>query len=185
MSPHILLCSMCFALFAPQLGAAETAADLRAQIATGGTHANDEQRNSVSVDRCVMTTERWRNRPEQGWVLWSSFQFNMWNAELAYFQKDPPKNYFYAGEVEEPNPSGLVLVGFKMRGETTARFEKSEFRPRKGETAASPRGDGTSHYFERIDDFFFSMQGENVEAKAKLFTDAYIAYVRQYCTPIG
>jgi len=104
---------------------------------------------------------------------------------LAYLQKNPPKNYIYAGEVEEPNPSGLVLVGFKMRGETTARFEKSKFRPRKGETTASPGGDGTSHFYERFEAFFFSMQGENVEAKAKLFTDSYIAYVRQYCTPIG
>ncbi len=72
-----------------------------------------------------------------------------------------------------------------MRGETTARFERSDLRPRRGETTPSPRGNGTSHYYERADDFFFSMMGEDVEAKAKLFTDSYLAYVRQYCVPIG
>ncbi len=83
MLPKIVLSIVVFSVLTAKQAISETAADLRAQIVKGGTHETEKQRNSVSVDRCVMTTERWLNRPEHGWVLWSSFQFNMWNAELA------------------------------------------------------------------------------------------------------
>lgn len=154
-------------------------------IVAGGKHETDEQRNSVRIDDCTMTTERWLNRADEGWTLWSSFQFDMFMAEFDFVQKDPVQHYIYAGEKSGDDPNGLVLVGFKMRGEATARFEKSVHRPPKNETRPSPRGDGTSHYFEDTNSFFFSMQGSGVEAKANLFTQSFARYVASYCTPIG
>lgn len=161
------------------------AAELRAAILAGGHHETDEQRNSVSINSCTMTTQRWKNIKDEGWVLYSSFRFDMWSATLSFAREEGAPKYMYAGADSEPDPKGVALVGFKMRAGSEARFEKSVLRKPKGETRPSPRGDGTTHYYEQITNFFFSMQGIGVEDKARLFTESYDVYVREFCTPIG
>ena len=49
----------------------------------------------------------------------------------------------------------------------------------------TPRGDGSTYYFERKSSGFIIQQGPVVEEKAQLFTTGYIRYVQTYCANIG
>lgn len=156
-------------------------AELRARIEASGTHSFDDTRHSVKVEGCQLTTERWRDRPDHGWVLWSSFQFDMINAVLPTNSSDPGKSFLSVPINSDVPDERLVMIVFNMRDGTSARFEKSVLRPPKGDTKPSPRNDGTTHYFQDSVSFFFRMEGTDVDEKARNFVTAYQHYVSEYC----
>ena len=106
----------------------------------------------------------------------------MVNAKLGKDRRETGKKYVYVVLDVGPPEKGVGLVFFTMREGTLARQERSILREGSGETQPSPRGDGTTHYFREIEDFFFMMQGEGVEQKAATFAAGYERYVANYCT---
>lgn len=155
---------------------------LAREIEDAATHAFEDERHTVEVDGCQLTTFRWRDRPDHGWVLWTSLKFDMVNAKLSEGGRETGQKYVYALLDKGPPEKGIALVFFTMREGTLARQERSILRERSGETQPSPRGDGTTHYFRDIDDFFFMMQGEGVETKTAIFAAGYEQYIADYCT---
>lgn len=156
--------------------------DLILSIEAGGTNDFEDERHTAEIDGCQMTTYRWRDMPEHGWVLWSSFQFDMVDGILSANAGTQEPRYHYAIMEKGVTERGLVVIQFKMREGTFARFERSALRVASADTRPSPRGDGTTHYYQESDDFFIGMQGAGVAEKAKAFTEGYERYVREYCT---
>ncbi len=156
--------------------------ELVAALMQGGSHQFEDERREVQVDGCQMTTFRWREIPNHGWVLWTSFQFDMIDAQLNEDNRFPGKKYAY-GKLYDGTPEvGLALYGFTMRDGTLTRQERSVLREPSSDTSPSPRGDGNSHYYEWRDSMVISMTGPGVETKAITFTEAYDAYVSKYCS---
>lgn len=176
-----LICAgLLMCLFQPVIAGEQDA--LAREIEDAAMHAFEGERHSVEVDGCQLTTFRWRDRPDHGWVLWTSFRFDMVNAKLSEGSRETGKKYVYVVSDDGPPEKGMALVFFKMRENTLARQERSILRERLGKTQPSPRGDGTTHYFREIDDFLFTMQGTGVEKKAATFAAGYERYVADYCT---
>jgi hypothetical protein len=149
---------------------------------SSGSHEYEDERREVKIDGCQMTTFRWREIPEHGWVLWTSFQFNMDDAQLDEDKRFKDKRYAYAKLEDGPPEIGFAFYGFTLREGTFARQERSVLREPEGETEPSPRGDGTTHYYQQMDSILISMKGPGVEEKAIAFTASYVAYVNEYCT---
>ncbi|MEO9515904.1 MAG: hypothetical protein ABJH45_15635 [Paracoccaceae bacterium] len=114
------------------LSATQTFADGRANLIhvleTAGRHAYEDERREIEANGCQMTTCRWRDRPEHGWVLWTSFQFDMADAQLNEDERFPGKKYAYAKFKDEPEEIGIVILGFTMRDGTQTRQERSILR---------------------------------------------------------
>ncbi|MDE4306340.1 hypothetical protein PXK30_22140 [Phaeobacter gallaeciensis] len=151
-------------------------------LEASGKHFFEDERREVRVDGCQMTTFRWRDVPDQGWVLWTSFQFDMVDAQLDEDKRVPGKKYAYAKLEDGPPEIGFAFYGFSMREGTLTRQERSVLREPSKKAAPSPRGDGTSHYYEWRDSMLISMKGPGVEEKAITFTSTYDAYVKEFCT---
>ncbi|MEP6064809.1 MAG: hypothetical protein ABJ246_03160 [Paracoccaceae bacterium] len=156
--------------------------DLIHALETAGRHSYEDERREVKVNGCQMTTYRWRDRPDHGWVLWTSFQFDMADAQLNEDSRFPGKKYVYAKLKDEPEEIGMVIFGFTMREGTQTRQERSILRDPSSETQPSPRGDGASHYYEWRGDMLISMKGTDVKERAITFTNSYDRYVEEYCT---
>lgn len=146
-----------------------------------GKHIFEDERREVQVDGCQMTTFRWRDVPDHGWVLWTSFQFDMVDAQLNEDNRFPGKKYAYAKLEDGPPEIGFAVYGFSMREGTLTRQERSVLREPSKEVVPSPRNDGTSHYYEWRDNMLISMKGPGVEEKAITFTSTYDAYVKEFC----
>jgi hypothetical protein len=163
---------------------ADTRADLIAQIQAGGKHDFGDERHSVQVEGCTLTTERWQNHPEHGWVLWTSLSFAMVDAALSE-DKRTPGQYFFHIEMNDDPAQDMMIVTFKMREGTTARHEKSVLRKSRKETRPSPRNDGTTHFYEDQTNFFFMFRGPGTLDKGQAFSTAYRQYKQDYCTFTG
>ncbi|WP_159809633.1 hypothetical protein [Litoreibacter roseus] len=166
--------------------ASPAAADDRAQLIqvleSSGTHLFEDERREAHVNGCQMTTYRWRELADHGWVLWTSFQFDMADAQLDEDKRFLGKKYAYAKLSDGPPEIGLAVYGFSMQEGTLARQERSILREPSRDTEPSPRGDGNSHYFEWRESMLVSMKGPDVDAKAISFTSTYDVYVKEYCT---
>ncbi|MEL6681054.1 MAG: hypothetical protein AAFQ09_00235 [Pseudomonadota bacterium] len=164
---------------------AESQASLAAAIEDAATNEYQDERHSVEIEGCLMTTFRWRDRPGHGWVLWTSVQVDMVDAEINENALRPGEKFGYA--VRDPGPPeiGFGLIGFTMRPATLARQERSILREPSMETAPSPRGDGTTHYYEYREEFFFTLEGPNVGDKLRSFPILYDRYIENYCTFTG
>ncbi len=155
--------------------------DLIQAIESSGRHQFEDERHEVEVDGCQMTTFRWRDVPEHGWTLWTSFQFDMVDAQLDEDRRFPGKKYAYGKLEEGPPEVGFTIVAFTMRDGKTTRQERSILREPSGDTMPSSRGDGTTHYYEWRDTMLITMEGPGVEEKAITFTTSYDQYVKEYC----
>jgi hypothetical protein len=161
---------------------ADSREDLIVSIETAGSNEYEDERHRIEIDGCQMTTYRWRLRPDHGWVLWTSFRFDMVHANLVGDSRNPQKKSLYAAMQPGPPEIGLTMIAFTMRDGFLARQERSVLREASEATESSPRGDGTTHYYQYLDDFFFMMQGPSVEPKGPIFAEGYERYVRDYCT---
>lgn len=155
--------------------------DLVQALESSGSHLFEDERLEIEVDGCQMTTFRWRELPEHGWILWTSFQFDMVDAQLDEDKRFPGKKYAYGKLEDGPPEVGFALYAFTMREGTFTRQERSILRDPSGETMPSPRGDGTTHYYEWRNTMLISMKGSGVEEKAITFTTSYDEYVKEYC----
>ncbi|EKE67716.1 hypothetical protein B30_20071 [Celeribacter baekdonensis B30] len=164
---------------------AESRSSLAAAIEDAATNAFKDERHSVEIEGCQMTTYRWRDRPEQGWVLWTSVQVDMVDAEINENKLRPGEKFGYA--VLDPGPPeiGFGLIGFTMRPSTLARQERSILREPSRETHPSPRGGGSTHYYEYREEFIFTLEGPGVSEKVRKFPALYDRYVKAYCTFTG
>ncbi|MEP5728674.1 MAG: hypothetical protein ABJL67_04790 [Sulfitobacter sp.] len=151
-------------------------------IEDAGTNDYQDERHSVEIDGCQITTYRWRDRPDHGWVLWSSFQFDMVDAVLTANKGKSKERYLYARLEAGPPEIGFAIIPFKMQEGTFARFERTVLRPSTELTRPSPRNDGKSHYFQKSDDFFIGHEGPDVAQKATAFTQGFTRYVAEFCT---
>ncbi len=151
---------------------------LIAQIETGGQNEFGDERHAVKVDDCQLTTYRWKNVPDEGWVLWTSFDVPMMLVDLKENELTQEIDYFFL--VETDPQSTLIFLNGRDGFEFT--HEKPFHRKPKGEFTRSPRGDGTTHYFEKKSEVFIMHQGPDVQEKALLFTNAYVQYVRDFCS---
>lgn len=152
-----------------------------------GQNEFEDERHAVEITDCTIKTFRWKNHPDSGWTLWSSFEFPMQFAELPVTQI-PGGGVVHFISVDAPpdHPEGeMALIPFTMTDGEVARFERSNHRTRPPEARDSPRGDGTTHHIKDSDSFFVLHQGAGVVAKARAFTDAYVAYVKHHCTFTG
>ncbi|MEM8538236.1 MAG: hypothetical protein AAGF56_10280 [Pseudomonadota bacterium] len=146
-----------------------------------------DERHAVDVQDCTITTYRWKDHPETGWTLWSSFKFPINLAELPGVARSGNDfDYFVSvpGAQDRPESQTAIIV-FSMTGQEQARFERSNLRKRPYNAKNSPRGDGTTHHYMDADRFFIVQQGPGVIAKARAFTNAYRTYAAHYCTFIG
>ena len=170
-------------LLSSGFASADERSDLIAEIVEAATHAHDDERHEIEIDGCQITTFRWKELPDTGWTLWSSFRFDMADGELSASTTNSEDRFVYMPIGGKLDKTGIALVVFTMRDGTFARFERSNQRKQREGAWPSPRGDGTSHYFEKIDNFFFRLQGngELVESKARSFTTKYLLYIREYC----
>lgn len=179
-----LLFSALFAVLSPIALWADTRADLITQMETSAKHEFGDERHSLKVDGCTIITERWRNDPEHGWVLWTSFTFAMANAMLIEDIRTPGQYFFHIKLNDDPDQD-LMMVTFETRKGTTARHEKSVLRKSRKETRPSPRNDGTTHYYVDQTSFFFMFRGPGTYEKGLGFTTAYRQYTQDYCTFTG
>ena len=161
---------------------ADRKVDLVLAMERSGSHEYKDERRKVELDGCRMTTYRWRNLPEHGWVLWTSFQFQMDDARLDEDKRFPGKKYAYARLEEGPPEIGFAFYSLTLREGAFARQERSVLREPTAETQPSPRGDGTTHYYQQLDSILISLEGPGVEEKAITFTRSYDDYVNEYCT---
>lgn len=160
---------------------AESQSSRAAAIEEAATNTFKDERHSVEIDGCQMTTYRWRDRPEHGWVLWTSVQVDMVDAEINENKLRPGEKFGYA--VRDPGPPevGFGLIGFTMRPSTLARQERSILREPSRETHPSPRGGGSTHYYEYREEFIFTLEGPGVAEKVRKFSELYERYVEDYC----
>lgn len=180
---RLLLLALFASLFPLPL-LADTRADLIAQMETSGKHAFDDENHSVKVEGCTIITERWKNVPDHGWVLWTSLTFAMMDAVLDEDRNVPGQRFFYVPAKDAPK-NDLMFISFKTREGTTARHEKSVMRKSRKQTRPSPRNDGTTHFYEEQVSFFILFKGEGVYEKGFGFTTAYRQYKQDYCTFTG
>ncbi len=157
--------------------------DLARAIEAGVKHAYQDERLEAEVEGCQMTTYRWRDLPEQGWVLWTVFQFDMADASPREDKLRPGMKYAYSPLAKGPEGHGFAIIGFEMREGARVRQERSILRPPSGETQPSPRNDGTTHYYEWRDEFIFAFEGPDLEPKVAGLVQDYETYVKDYCTP--
>ena len=175
-----LLCPILLMIASPLIAGDRT--ELIQALENSGRHLFEDKRREVEVDGCQMTTFRWRDLPDHGWVLWTSFQFDMVDAQLNEDSRFLGKKYAYAKLKAGPPEIGFAVYGFSMREGSQTRQERSALREPSRETKPSPRDDGTSHYYEWRDSMLISMTGPRVEAKAITFTSTYDAYIKDFCT---
>lgn len=154
---------------------------LIAQIVAGGQNEWEDERHAVEVNNCQLTTYRWKNVENEGWVLWTSFEFPMMLVDLSENTTTPEIDYYIPVKDEPP----LAIILFKAKEGADFTHEKPFHRPPKGDITKSSRGDGTTHYFERKASGMILQQGPDVEAKAKMFTEGYLRYRQEYCAFIG
>ncbi|MEL7100715.1 MAG: hypothetical protein AAGM84_17955 [Pseudomonadota bacterium] len=175
-----------FACCAASLGHAESPAVLRAQIEAAGTHVRPGiERHTVEIDACVMTTFWWRSDvPDTREVLWSSFRFDMSVTTIVQPNKGGPS---VAVEGGSEDGGDFMIMFFEAPKFALARHERHVLRPPSRGTGieASPRGDGTTHYFQTSDSFFFRHEGAGVIEKATRFVDTYTRYVEANCRLSG
>lgn len=170
-----------FLLLASQ-GMADSKDYLIQEMESSGKHQFEDERREIQIDGCQMTTFRWREFPEHGWVLWTSFQFDMVDAQLDEDKRFPGKKYAYGKLENGPPEVGFALYAFTMREGTFTRQERSVLREQSGDRKPSPRGDGTTHYYQWRNTMLVSMKGPKVEEKAIAFTTNYDKYVQEHCT---
>ncbi|WP_428511531.1 hypothetical protein [Roseovarius sp.] len=189
-----LMQPICFALCVgigvglPSLSQAED--NKQALIATlieSGTHDFEDERHTVEVLDCTMTTYRWRNRPEHGWVLWSSFKFPMALGQIMETKgaDGTPQPFASTNFGGERPPYNMVVISFEMPSDTPARFEKSTLRKRPEESWPSPRGDGTTHFYQKAENVNIVHHGPGVVDKARQFTSAFREYIENHCIFTG
>lgn len=156
-------------------------AALKAQIEAGGRNEFNDERHSVQVDECQLTTFRWKQVENEGWVLWTSFEFPMVVVDLHDNLTTPEIDYYTY--LEAPDPMTLIL--FKGQEGIEFSHEKPFLRKPKGEFTRSKRGDGTTHYIEYKSEGLIIHMGPDVREKAEMFTNGYIQYRQKYCMFIG
>ncbi|MCK0094808.1 hypothetical protein MWU60_04455 [Yoonia sp. F2084L] len=158
---------------------------LIAQIEEAGINADDFERHAVTLEDCVMTTYVWRNTKNHGWVVWSSFHFNVSQVVLEPIGLNNATPYMYIPP--EPGIPGVVTFGLKSRDNGLVRHERSNLRKPTptDRTEPSPRGDGATHYFEWHNSFAIIMEGQTSEQKAKDFSLGYQRYAEEYCNYAG
>jgi len=161
---------------------AESPAALRAQIEAAGTHARPGiERHTVRVQDCTMTTFWWRSdQPGEGELLWSSFSFDMSLTPIKQPARGGPSAAVPGGGADGAD---FVMVFFEPSKSAPARHERLVLRAPKADlpVTPSPRGVGTTHYFQDSGGFFFRHEGAGVIEKAKRFVDAYMRYVDAHC----
>jgi hypothetical protein len=172
--------ALCLLIATP--ASADIKDDLLQRIEGAGQFAYADERRNVEINGCQMTTFRWRDIPDHGWVLWTSFQFDMVDAQLNEDRRFPGRKYAYTTLEAGPPEIGFGLYGFTMREGTLTRHEKPWLRDAQSDTTPSPRGDGTTHYYEFKTEMVVSMNGPGVAEKAIAFTTSYDQYVAEYCT---
>ena len=79
----------------------------------------------------------------------------------------------------------MTRPGPAVEDDAVARHEKPRSRDIRKEARPSPRGDGTTHYYDTSEKFRFEMDGENTRAKARQFADGYRRYIREHCALSG
>jgi len=167
-------------IFAQGAGADERA-DLIAQIVAAGSNDAEEERHSVAIDECTMTTFRWKNMGDGTWKLWTSFVFYM--PDVVLIGGKDGRRYLH---VPDAGDRELAVVNWEMKAGKTKIQEYAAERNIKGESRQSLRGDGTTHRIRETGNGFLYMHlGEGVGEKARVFTVGFAQYVRQYCTFLG
>lgn len=161
---------------------ADNRADLIAVIEAAGHNETDAERHRVEISGCTMTTYFWRNLSDQGWVLWTSFLIPMPDVMLIE-DKKVPGNFFHSFRIADKPHTAIIL--FQAREGVEVRHEKPVQRKSKRETTPSPRGDGTTHFYEYKDEFLIFQKGPDVIDKARAFSEGFLRYVQEYCTFIG
>jgi len=162
---------------------------LAAQLIAAGTNEFEDERHSVQIDDCVITTYRWRDLPDHGWTLWSSFHFHISDVELAVTDPRIQESYIFVQDRDAPSgeAAGTAIILFQSYGDILVRHERSVLREPTptDRTGPSPRGDGTSHYYEWRSWFVVSLSGPFAMEKGRDFTRAYQRLASDYCTKIG
>ncbi len=183
------ICAVIFSLVWSSSSTATEKDDLIANIVTGGTHEFEDERHTVEVSNCTMTTYRWKNHETAGWTLWSSFKFAM---NEGHFTKDgnaPNERYFIsvisANVAVEHDTAEFASWIFYIHAPEVASFERSNLRPQEEGDRISSRNNGTTHHIREEDRAIVMLEGPEVNAKAKLFTESFRQYVAKYCTFLG
>lgn len=155
------------------------------RIVASGTNESQEERHTVIVQGCTMTTFRWKRHEDHGLVLWTSFLFDL--ASVRFTEDKSNEGRFF---IPIPDGSGntdkdSALIVFTAIPPAVVRHEKSNFRPSKQEKTVSPRNDGQTHYYEFKKQVIIIQQGPEVIAKADTFTRSILEYTRDYCALTG
>lgn len=176
---YLVLLVIAFAGVTSASRADDLRASLIAQIETGGQNEWHYERHAVKVDECHLTTYRWKQLQGDGWTLWTSFRIPMADVTLDEIGEDR------IGYLHAPGEPDTALVFFVARPGRDFAMEKPFLRQPRNAYVASPRGDGQSYYVERIRKGFYTHRGHDVEAKAKMFTEAFNRYVQTFCSFYG
>lgn len=158
----------------------ETAGFLIAQITAGGANEFEGERHAVEVIGCQLTTYRWKKQKSGEWVLWTSFKVPMLFVDLGENTRVP--GTFFIPASTDPE---LVVILLTAKDGYDLIHEKPFLRKPKGEYTTSPRGDGTTHYYETKNSGVIVQQGPGVNENARMFSTAYRRYRERYCTFIG
>lgn len=160
-------------------------AELRAVLIETGQNLRDSERHAVEVEGCQMTTYWWKMQPDGSDVLWSSFQFNMALADLRE-NKAQPGTYAFLALENARGLEDLAMFFFAMRDGVTARYEKPFVRSApRGDRTPSPRGDGSTHYYDTSVSFFVRHEGVGIADRAGRFAAAYVLYADSFCRLSG
>lgn len=159
--------------------------ELRQVLIETGQNIRATERHNVEVDACTMTTHWWKKRDTGAWILWSSFHFQMDAAMLREDRSNPGVHVLMVLE-NARDMEDMAMFFFEMLPGTHARYEKPFARSLpKREGLPSPRGDGSSHYYDTSVSFFVRHEGVGIADRARRFSAAYVEYQRRYCFLAG
>lgn len=178
------LAAMVLAGFLPSLanaaGPPVSREALIARIVSAGTHIGADERHTVVIDGCVMTTFRWRRTDDEGMILFSSATIPIGEAMILR-SGDLGERYRYS-EIDGKRAATLV---FQMQGPDGARLEMPLRRATGAVTTPSPRKAQEPYVFVETGLFFITHEELASAAKPAAFARAFQRYKREYCSFVG
>lgn len=157
-----------------------TAEELADLIVANGTNETAEERHTVELVGCVMTTYRWKYFEGEGFILYTSIRFNMQAASMSPI--GPAGEPFLVLDGKKGKSSFQV---FRMKAPEQARFERPARRKRQPDAIPSPRQAQEPYFYNMTDWFAITHDGLASNTKPANFARYFEEYKRRYCSFLG